>query len=64
MPNSFNKNLNADDMIKFRSMKRQKLAKRRGRKSSDTFKKGDPVRIQNPKTNKWDIKGIIQEIRL
>ena len=31
----------------------------RGRHNSETFRSGDKVRIQNPKTLKWDLKGII-----
>ena len=42
LPNSFKRNLNTDDMIKIRNLKRMKLAKRR-RKSADTFHKDDTV---------------------
>ena len=36
---------------------REKLG--RGRPNGETFKAGDRVRVQNPKTLKWDTKGII-----
>ena len=51
-------------MIKIRNQKRQKVAKRRGRTSTETFQNNDPVRLQNPRWKKWDLKGVITEIRL
>ena len=51
-------------MIKIRNQKRLKLAKRRRRKSTETFRKNDPVRLQNPRSKKWDLKGVVTEIRL
>ena len=50
-------------MIHIRQWKREKLAKRRGRTSIDVFRINDPVRLQNPKNRKWDIRGTIIEIR-
>ena len=63
LPNSYKKNLRADDMVQLRQWKREKLARRRGRTSKDVFKVNDPVRVQNPANKKWDIKGTVEEVR-
>ena len=60
LPNSFKTNLRYDDMVAIRQWKREKLARRRGRSSTDV---NDPVRLQNPISKKWDIRGIVLEIR-
>ena len=63
LPNSFKTNLRHDDMVAIRQWKREKLARRRGRSSTDVFMVNDPVRLQNPISKKWDIRGIVLEIR-
>ena len=47
LPNSFKRNIKVDDLIKIRSDKRQKLATKQGRKSSDEFEVGQEVRVQD-----------------
>ena len=63
MPNSFKKNLQIEDLMSIRDKKRKQLANRRGRKSSETFEVGDPVRIQDPISKRWTIRGTIERIR-
>ena len=38
---------------------REKLG--RGQPNEETFKAGDRVRVQNPKTLKWDTKGVVMK---
>ena len=52
LPNSYKANLQHYDMIRIRQWKREKLAKRRGRSSTDVFKVNDNVRLQNPNNKK------------
>ena len=40
-----------------------KLAKKQGRQSSDVFRVGDPVRIQDHVSKRWIQKGVITEAR-
>ena len=49
--------------MSIRDKKRKQLASRRGRKSSETFEEGDPVRIQDPISKLWTIKGVIEKVR-
>ena len=63
LPNSFKRNLQIQDLMTIRDQKRKKLASRRGRKSTDIFQEGDPVRIQDPISKRWNIKGKIESIR-
>merc|ERR1712081_51147 len=57
------KELRHEDLMQIRSDKQQKLAMRQGRRSSDTFLKGDSVRFQNMRSGRWDKSGIIKEVR-
>ena len=57
------KELRHEDLMRIRSDKQQKLAKKQGRRSSDTFLEGDSVRIQNMRSGRWDKSGIIKEVR-
>ena len=63
MPNSFEKNLKVADLIKIRSEKRQKLASKKGRTSTDEFFIGQEVRVQDVVSKNWHKKGTIQESR-
>ena len=58
MLNAFRKKLRAEDLMEIRNKKGQQLSKKRGRKSVDIFRVGDPVRVQE-----MDKKGKITEIR-
>ena len=49
--------------MKIRNNKRKKLAEKRGCKSVGLFRVGDPVRVQDPRSKEWLIRGTIQEIR-
>ena len=49
--------------MEIRNRKRQKLTEKRGHRSADLFRIGDLVRLQDPKSKKWSIKGTITEIR-
>ena len=46
LPMLITKELRHEDLMRIRSDKQQKLAKKQGRRSSDTFLEGDLVRIQ------------------
>merc|ERR1711954_230375 len=63
LPMLITKELKHEDLMKIRSDKQQKLAKKQGRRSSDIFLEGDSVRIQNMKSGCWDKSGIIKEVR-
>ena len=58
-----NKELKHRDLMKIRSEKQQKAAKKQGKRSSDTFVEGDSVRIQNMQNGRWDKLGTIKEVR-
>merc|ERR1711954_22709 len=63
LPMLITKELKHEDLMKIRSDKQQKLAKKQGRRSSDTFLERDSVRIQNMKNCCWDKSGVIKEVR-
>ena len=63
LPNSFERNLKASDLMKIRSDKRQKLASKKGRTSKDEFYAGQTVRIQDVISKNWFKKGTIEESR-
>ena len=49
--------------MRIRSEKQLKLAKKQGRRSSDEFKEGDSVRIQDMRSGCWNKSGEIEEVR-
>ena len=57
------KELKHEDLMRIRSEKQQKAAKKQGRRSADTFEEGDSVRIQNMANSCWDKSGTIKEVR-
>ena len=57
------KELKHEDLMQIRSKKQQKVAKKQGKRSADTFVKGDSVRIQNMANGRWDKSGTIKEVR-
>ena len=63
LPMLITKELKHEDLMQIRSDKQQKLAKKQGKRSSDTFLEGDSVRIQNMKNGRWDKSGTIKEVR-
>merc|ERR1711954_256593 len=63
LPMLINKELKHEDLMKIRSEKQQKAAKKQGKKSSDTFFEGDSVRIQNMQNGCWDRSGTIKEVK-
>merc|ERR1711954_550334 len=63
LPMLITKELKHEDLLQIRSDKQQKLAKKQGKRSSDTFLEGDSLRIQNMKNCRWDKSGAIKEVR-
>merc|ERR1712081_31217 len=63
LPSLMSKELRHEDLMRIRSEKQLKLAKKQGRRSSDEFLKGVSVRIQNMKSGRWDKSGVIKEVR-
>jgi hypothetical protein len=63
IPNSLEREVAHRDFIENRHRQQVKLAEKRGRTSKDCFKVGDRVRLKDPKTLKWDKKGVIKEQR-
>merc|ERR1711954_27947 len=63
LPMLMSKELRHEDLMRIRSEKQLKLAKKQGRRSSDEFLEGDSVRIQNMRSGRWDKSGVIKEIR-
>merc|ERR1711954_489143 len=57
------KELRHEDLMRNRSEKQLKLAKKQGRRISDEFLKGDSVRIQNMRSGRWDKSGLIKKVR-
>merc|ERR1711954_627534 len=57
------KELSHEYLMRICSDKQQKLEKKQGRRSSDTFLEGDSVRIQNMRSGRWDKSGMIKEVR-
>ena len=63
LPKLIRKELQHEDLMRIRSEKQQKAARKKGKMSSDTFELGDDVRIQNMATRHWDKSGVIKEVR-
>merc|ERR1712081_88281 len=63
LPKLITKELRHEDLMRICSDKQQNLAKKQGRRSSDTFLEGDSVRIQNMRSGRWDKSGIVKEVR-
>ena len=59
LPKLIRKELQHEDLMRIRSEKQQKAAKKKGKISADSFELGDDVRIQNMATRRWDKSGII-----
>ena len=57
------KELKHDDIMKIRSEKQLKMAKKQGGRSADEFKEGDSVRIQDMRSGCWNKSGEIEEVR-
>ena len=57
LPKIIRKELQHEDLMRIRSEKQQKAAKKKGKLSADTFELGDEVRIQNAATKRWDKSG-------
>ena len=53
LPNSINREIEHRSLIRARHQKQEKIAKDKGRTSKDSFKEGDNVVLQNPKTKRW-----------
>ena len=53
LPNSINRQIEHQDLIKARHQKQERIAKQKGRKSKDNFRVGDRVVLQNPLTKRW-----------
>merc|ERR1711954_77621 len=62
LPMIMSKELRHDDLMRIRSEKQLKLAKKQGR-SSDEFKEGHSVRIQDMRSGCWNKSGEIEEVR-
>ena len=58
-----NKELKHKDLMRIRSEKQQKAARKQGKRSADTFVEGDSVRIRNMQNGCWDKSGTIKEVR-
>ena len=64
MPNSVERFIEHRELIQKRAEKQEKLARKKGRTSSDEFKAGDPILIQCNLTKRWSKKGVITEARV
>ena len=64
LPNSFKKNLKAEDLMKIRASKQMKAALKKGKMSSDSFEVGDSIRVQDMRSKKWNRSGVIKEARV
>ena len=53
LPNSINRQIEHQDLIKARHQKQERIAKQKGRKSKDSFRVGDRVVLQNPLSKRW-----------
>ena len=63
LPMLMKKELKHKDLMRIRSEKQQKAARKQGKRSADTFEEGDSVRIQNMANSRWDKSGTIKEVR-
>merc|ERR1711954_599807 len=63
LPMLINKELKHEDLMRIRSEKQQKAARKQGKRIADTFVEGDSVRIQKMQNGRWDKSGTIKEVR-
>ena len=63
LPNAGSKFINMKKEVEKRKKMQGRWMDRLGRCSSTDFKEGDLVRVQDPKSGVWNIKGEIQEVR-
>ena len=66
LPNSWNKAVDWRKQMELRGEEREKRVKAKERTvgKKDTFEEGEKVLLQNLKTMKWDIEGIVQNVRI
>ena len=53
LPNSINRQLDHQDLIRARHQKQERIARKKGRTSRDSFRIGDRVVLQNPLSKRW-----------
>ena len=63
LPNSVERFVEHRQLIQNRTEKQMKLARKKGRNSSDEFQAGDHILIQDNVTRRWSKKGTIEEAR-
>ena len=63
LPNSNNEDLDIHENLQNRMEMAERVAKKKGRFSRESFEKGDEVWIQNPVDMKWDRKIIVRKVR-
>ena len=63
LPNSVERFVEHRQLIQNRTEKQVKLARKKGRTSSDEFQAGDQILIQDNVTKRWSKKGTITEAR-
>lgn len=64
LPNSIERFVEHRLLIQSRAAKQEKLARKKGRTSSDEFQAGDHILIQDNLTKRWVKKGVIMEARM
>ena len=65
LPNSVDRSVNFKDLIRRRRDEREKRVRKGGRTEEKklVFNIGETVRLQCPKSKRWDIRGKIQALR-
>ena len=53
LPNSIDRQIEHQDLIKARHQKQERIARQKGRSSRDSFRVGDRVVLQNPLSKRW-----------
>ena len=63
LPNQFARECDIEAAIEKRVQRQFEVATRKGRYNRDEFETNDKVRIKNMNNGKWDIRGVISEVK-
>ena len=63
LPNSMRKEIDRRALVKRRMEVQERISKKKGNQSRDTFEVGDKVRIRSNHDGRWSVRGVITEAR-